>query len=257
MKDKIFEEYGIKINCFIYKNNLIFFNYSDEKYMIEKTDLNEYELNELSKIIAHADYYSVFFHKIIPNKHGYIFEFGGKKYVILKIRIKNNRLISIDDILKVSNIEVNVNYFIGLSENSIELFGVANSQSKRFINHKRVSIKETTIDFYNPLNIVIDFKTRDLAEYAKSLFINGENRLFHFLNYLNFDDYVTYFARLLYPSFYFDHIDSYINGEIKVDEKKIRQIANSYEQNLKKLYMHINARVKISNIEWLSDINNL
>lgn len=284
MKDKIYAEYGIKVNFLVYKKNHIFFEYGNESYMVVKTNLYETDLDLLSKIVDYADSYAVFFHKILSNKHGFIFEFGSDRYVILKMRIVNNRTIGINEILKVSNIMINVNgqnfienkidflekylanyenldltgvnYFIGLSENAISLFDLIGNQGKNYINHKRIDFKETTLNFYNPLNIVLDHKTRDLAEYAKSFLLNGDDKFLDFLNYINYDDYVTYFARLMYPSFYFDFIDDYIKSGLKLNQKRISLLANSYEQSLKKLYKFIGTRVAVPNIEWLSDVDN-
>ena len=40
------------------------------------------------------------------------------------------------------------------------------------ILHKRIKLNSTLFDLYNPLNLIIDFKVRDFAEYIKDCLIN-------------------------------------------------------------------------------------
>ena len=63
------------------------------------------------------------------------------------------------------------------------------------------------------------------------------------------------FARLLYPSYYFDLCEKYISGEIK--EKNLIfsyiEISKKYEFELKKIYIFIEKfyNKKLPNIFWL------
>ena len=43
------------------------------------------------------------------------------------------------------------------------------------VSHKRIGKNSTLYDLYNPLNLIIDYKARDAAEYFKDLFIQKEN----------------------------------------------------------------------------------
>ena len=218
MKDKLYQEYGLKINYLIFKKEYICFNDNDNKYMICKTNLSYRDLDELNYIVNYLDNYAIFFHQLVKGKNGYVFEFSGNKYVLLKIRIVSERIININEILKLSSIPFrvensnlieqkidfleeyvanyetkfeNFDYFIGLAENSILLFNLHNPSEKRYLNHKRIHFNETAFDFYNPLNIVIDYRTRDLAEYAKSLFIAGNDKIFEYLKLIKIDDWYT------------------------------------------------------------------
>ena len=284
MKDKLYEEYGYKIDYLIYKKDYICFDSNDSKYMLFKTNLGETELEYLNSVVKYLDNFAIFFHEIIPNKKGYILEFGHEKYVLIKPRIINNRPITLEEIMKVSSIMVrnesrniieekidfleqylanyenldlgNVNYFIGLSENAIALFNIVGNRNKNYVNHKRIYYNEPAIDFYNPLNIIIDYRSRDLAEYAKSLFINGNDQVIEYLKYLNYNDWVTYFARVIFPTYYFDMVDFAIKKGIKIDKKRINNLANSFEKMLRNLYLYISNIINIPSIEWLGNINN-
>lgn len=284
MKEKLYLEYGYKIDYLTYKKDYIYFEYNDSKYFIYKTIFTEEQLSKLNQIVNHLDNYAIFFHQLIPNKQGFKFEFANDTYVLIKPRIISERPITLNEIIKVSNVPVenfnyniietkidfieqylanyesleleNINYFIGLAENSITLFNLTNSSSKIYLNHRRIHYNEKAFDFYNPLNIVIDYRSRDLAEYAKSLFLFGNNKLIEFLKYFDYNDWYTYFARVLYPSFYFDLVDNYINKSIKFDKKRINYLANSFEQALRELYIYISSNINMPDIEWLRNINN-
>lgn len=282
MKEKIYEEYGYKIDYLIYKKNHILFELNDSKYMILKTNLSNERLLILNNIVNYLDNYAIFFHQIVTGKKGFIFDFGNEHYVILRLRIVSERTINIDEILRLSNISINVdfdnsieekidfiekylanydldlgniNYFIGLSENAIALFNMINV-GKNFIGHKRVNYMEKAVDFYNPLNIVLDYKTRDLAEYSKSLFMNGQDRIIDNLRFLDYPDWLSYFARVMFPSYYFDMVDQYIESGTLMDNKKISNLANSFEKVLKELYKTISLNINIPYIGWLNNINN-
>ena len=283
MKDKLYKEYGYKVECLIYRKEYIYFYYENVKYVILKTNLSEQQLINLSQVVNYLENYSIFFHQLLSNKNGFLFEVGNDHYVLLKPRILVDRLITIDEILKLSSINIertpenvlenkidffeqyldnynfdveNINYFIGLSENSIALFNLIGNQNKKHLNHKRIYYNERTFDFYNPLNLVIDYQSRDLAEYAKSMFIAGNNKIIDYLKYLDYSNWYTYFARVLYPSYYFDLLDKQISLNEKIDKKRINYLANSFEKVLRELYIFINRRVKLPYIDWLSNVDN-
>ena len=285
MKEKLYQYYGFIVNYLVYKKDYVCFESNNTEYLIYKTTLDEINLSFLDDIINYLDNHSIFFHQIIKHKIGYTFEFSNQKYVVLRPRIVSERKITLEEILKTSSIPIrnnnqnllenkidfleqylanyenvqliNFNYFIGLAENSISLFNLRNDNDRKYINHHRIYHDETAFEFYNPLNIVIDYRTRDLAEYAKSLFIYGKDYILEYLKYLKLEDWYTYFARILFPSIYFDYIDKYINNNIKLEEKRISEIANSFEKKLKELYTYISAYTKIPYIEWLSDVDYL
>ena len=150
-----------------------------------------------------------------------------------------------------------LNYYIGLSENAILLYNLFEVKSMH-VAHKRIHKNEKTIDFYNPLNIILDTKSRDLAEYVKTLFFETDyNLIFDSLKYIKLEEWFFYFSRLLYPSYYFDCLEDIIIYNTDLDcQKKISRKANEYEKNLKNLYRLMNGYIKMPIIEWLGDVDN-
>lgn len=151
-------------------------------------------------------------------------------------------------------------YFIGLAENAISYLEEANREKrerpKLVISHKRVGCHTTFLDYYNPLELVIDEKARDVSEYLKSLF--WEERVLDVNSYIDSLSFSKYefqllYARLLFPCFYFDCYERVVFG--KEDEKTIRSITDrmeEYEYFLFQVYKSIAKRVSIAPVAWLN-----
>ena len=149
-----------------------------------------------------------------------------------------------------------VNYHIGLTENAISYFKMLNLENiPLYINHRR--IKKS--DLYNPIELIIDYKVRDIAEYLKYCFFHNEKDTYDikkFLNGINLNniDYLLLYIRMLYPSYYFDIYDNIINNDL--DENIINNIinrVNDYEELLYDIYMLIRRRMNILGIEWINN----
>ena len=130
---------------------------------------------------------------------------------------------------------------------------------KYYVSHRRIGPNEKLDEFFNPLNIVVDNRTRDIAEYIKVNYFNGkidENEVLNYLDNLNFTytENLLFFSRLLYPSYYFDIYDQVIQE--KISDEKIQfyiKKNTSYEAFLKKIYIYIKNKYKIPEIEWLEN----
>ena len=152
-----------------------------------------------------------------------------------------------------------LSYFIGLGENAISYLVNNIKENKKIltVSHKRIN--DNSFDFYNPLNFIIDDRVRDVSEYIKKSFFNNTfniNELKSYLNYNNFnnEEYICFFSRLLFPTYYFDIYDEIINT--KSDENKIIPILEKitqYEEFLVYIYKYIiyEKKVQIEPIEWL------
>ena len=163
--------------------------------------------------------------------------------------------------MKYKTLYKTLDYFIGLGENAISYFNATNSYlTKEFTDTLVISRRRVNLDdlsFYNPLNIVIDNKARDSAEYLKYLFITDNytyDFLDEFLTNLNYSPYQygLLIARLLFPSHYFDIYEKIINESLK--EKEIIKVLNrtdEYEKFLKYIYNFINKKKPILKIDWL------
>lgn len=159
-----------------------------------------------------------------------------------------------------------INYYIGLGENAISYIGDTLESFKipdtsLVVSHRRVDYNYTLLDLYNPLNITIDHRTRDISEYFKGLFINKKynytdiNKYFDQLDFSE-EEYRLFFGRLLFPSFFFDNYELYIEKKIK--EKELLSLVNrinEYEQFLKSIFILINKRYYIPQINWLKKVD--
>lgn len=150
-------------------------------------------------------------------------------------------------------------YYIGLAENAITLVKSTPSDSLYYcLSHRRICCKDNMQDLYNPLNFIIDLRFRDVCEYFKSCFfnkINIENQIMLYLYYnnLNYNESCYFFARMLFPTYYFDVYEKIINNEI--DESRLNNITslvNDYEALLKRIYLYLKNTVNLPNLEWLT-----
>lgn len=166
----------------------------------------------------------------------------------------------INDLNSKELIYNSIDYYIGLGENAISYLINNNAKINNYVlSHIRINILRGSLDFYNPINYVIDNRTRDFSEYIKDLFMIDKidkTLLFTYLNYMNFtrDEYILLISRMLYPSYYFDLIDRIIfNNE---NEKILESIINRKEEYLdiiRNIYIHANniRRINIPYIEWI------
>lgn len=151
-------------------------------------------------------------------------------------------------------------YFIGLAENAISYLVNTKRELNPSIYDKKVVSHNNLYDsLYDPSNIILDHKARDLAEYIKlSFFNNNNNNIFMELEeYFNYNYYSYYgirvlYARILYPSFFFNLLNDIIISKKK--EKDISNVINrisEYEIYLYKIYLFLQKYYNIPSVEWL------
>ena len=154
------------------------------------------------------------------------------------------------------------NYFIGLTENAISyLNNITNKLTKEKSDIGVTShnyINNTIYSLYNPLNIIIDHKSRDIAEYIKLSFFNDNYNIFEELdeyfkhNYFSQYGITLLIARILYPSFYFDTYDKIINNlENESSILKITSRITEYEKYLNDILTYFHKYYNIKDIEWI------
>ena len=216
----VYEEKQIKLNDFKYLTNYNF-NYSDllvrnnwDILWGRKIDYLEYQINQ-----------------------------NGKKFPIL-----------VDSF----------SYFVGLAENAISYAKNTFIEVEKenvdidVISHRKIRLNDKLETLYDPLNIIIDHKSRDLAEYIKLSFFKENNNIFNELNDYFANEYFSLygirllFARILYPSFYFDTYEEIILN--KKNESIILEISNKikeYEIYLKNIYLYLKRFYDIPEKEWL------
>lgn len=155
-------------------------------------------------------------------------------------------------------------YFIGLAENAISYLNHAISMLKPeksdigVISHDILKLNDTIYSLYDPLNIIIDHKARDLAEYIKNSFFKDNYSIFDELdeyfkhNYFSFYGIHLLLARVLYPSFYFDLYDEVIRE--KVNETYVLKITSrtyDYEKYLADIFNYFKCYYNVLEIGWL------
>ena len=158
-------------------------------------------------------------------------------------------------------IDGSFSYYVGLAENAISYYNdtlleeqVSNKELS--ISHKRIPYPVLSGKLYNPLNFIFDYKVRDIAEYFKTMFFEGNldwEEVMDFFNkfYISKVNYRLFYARLLYPSYYFDAYEEYIDNK---DEERLRKIvskAKDYEDFLFDIYNLIKKQVPIPEVEWI------
>lgn len=148
-------------------------------------------------------------------------------------------------------------YYVGLSENAISYVNNAIlkyggvSSGRIVLSHRRVFYPNYKLNYMNPLSFVFDLEVRDVAEYLKSMFFKkdieyclDELKSYLSIRKLNIYEYHMFYARLLYPSYYFDVYDSVMNKNVNEEELvKIVKRSNDYEKFLKITYLEISKYV--------------
>lgn len=156
-------------------------------------------------------------------------------------------------------------YYVGLAENAISYVNNAIlkyggvSSGRIVLSHRRVFYPNYKLNYMNPLSFVFDLEVRDVAEYLKSMFFKknieyclDELKSYLSIRKLNIYEYHMFYARLLYPSYYFDVYDSVMNKNVNEEELvKIVKRSNDYEKFLKKTYLEISKYVRLDKIDWI------
>lgn len=240
---------GIANEIVLNINNQILTKINDNNYILMKVcsftkqlDLEQIvSLGKLTRLKDSSKY---------ENKWSYLWE---KKIDYIENQVQE---INIDkDIIN------SMDYYIGLTENAIYMLKKINYQYSDLDNivlsHKRVEYPLYSFLFYNPNNYIFDLDVRDIAEYLKSMFFNGEDSLLELKNYLLLTKLTNYsynmlFIRLLYPSYYFDEYEQIVNNN--KDNSKLLSIIKKnreYEEFIKKAYYEISQYALIDKIDWL------
>jgi len=286
MRNVVYYYYGINISD-IYKNeNYYHFNIDGSKYILFKNMLGMEQLNTLYNISQMLFHNGVPMHTIIKTRNGnYNIEYNGINYVLMKVNfdleVKN---IILDDIIDFSNksimrntpinyidvwsrkidyieyqisemgkdypeIRDSIAYFIGLAETAISI----NYQIKSeicSIGHKKMS-KDPHM-FYNPLNLVIDNRVRDVAEFFKIELCEKNFNCSIFLNCINGlsnNELLIMFSRIIFPNYYFDLVEKcLLDGISDVNIKKVVDNIAYFEEELKYIYYLLPSRPII---EWI------
>lgn len=114
-------------------------------------------------------------------------------------------------------------YYVGMAENAISYVNNTNMKYggdayRIVLSHRRVFYPNYKLNYLNPLSFVFDLEVRDIAEYLKAMFFKKDisfclDELSSYLKirHLSLYEYQMLYARLLYPTYYFDVYESVMN----------------------------------------------
>lgn len=165
-----------------------------------------------------------------------------------------------------SVIKDSFSYYLGLAENAISYVNNTNlkynalNNAKITLAHRRIFYPNYKLNFLNPLSFIFDLEVRDIAEYLKAMFFASDNaeevieELKYYLQIktLSIYEYHMLYARLLYPSYYFDLYENIMNNDTS-EESLVSIIKRNkeYKLFLKNAYLEISKYAPIEKIDWL------
>jgi hypothetical protein len=296
MKNWLDYFYGIN-NVDIHQNDYNYYFEMEEYYyefFWYKNDLKE--LNIIYEFSQNLRNNGIYCHEIVMTLNQQLFvDINNKNYVLLKSYKNLNKKIEINDILYFSNMYVEIDklrcddwkhlwqekmdyfeyqlnqfgnehpiaresfaFYAGFVETAIQLLNGINLKTRQtVVAHRRINESSTLYDLYNPFDLVIDHRIRDIAEYYKTQLFQKKNildEIRHFLDLANLEphEYKLFFIRMLYPTFYFDEFENvmnYINDESNL--KRIIKFSDYYEKIISEIYYYVLNFTDLPPIEWL------
>ncbi|MBE6157376.1 MAG: hypothetical protein E7160_01125 [Firmicutes bacterium] len=286
MKNLLLEYYGIEVNSLYKKNGKVYFRYKKNIFVLDQVHNKEDEYRILNS------YYGYLYDTIIINRKGQaITKIAENKYILLKKNKHKNETDIYETVRKNLNdlneykknpklnwtilweekidyyenlfkyldnykvIGESAPYYIGMAETAISYirYNFIEQDEKMVLSHKRMDRD----DYYNPVNIIVDYRTRDVAEMLKLSFYKNEykkSKIINIVQKVNFsrNEYILLYGRLLFPSFYFDICDQIIINQKNEEElSMIIRKSTEYEKFLNEIYIIINSKIKIPKINWV------
>ncbi len=258
-------------------NNKIYIYEKHKKYMLQEVS-NFEELKEINRLIItnrlQSNYYNIIKTKNneltmkYDNKEYVLLEIGKCNYITKNIELTNNVLnrsnwyylwikkndyiISMREKIIKQNPKVDgiIDYYIGMAENAIEYLKV----NMEIGVYKNVYISaKRYCNINNPINIVLDCRERLVVEKIKKQIFefNKIPKIEYIANIIKKNELNVHrvYARLLYPTFFFDVIER--NNLVDNQIHEIIKKAEIYESLLSGLYLTLINNYKIKNIDWL------
>lgn len=269
MTELLKEYYGLEIdNVKEYNDGIIFFVNGDYYYLC-KCNLEYTDVLKCYRLVDILKRKQIRLHEFVYNINN---ELISENYVLLKL---NNIISDIDFFdLKFIDIEYDLkddfyllwtskidylesllfngtdnallaysfDYFVGIAEMLLMFYrDNKNDSGGTYLVH-RLFNNLSTVDFYNPLNLVVGDKYKDIAFFIR--LTNDWDLLFEILNDISYKDKVVLFVRMTFPFEYFRFVYKYVNNRV-VDDELIKIVSNIelYEDYLLKIEQLFNIRL--------------
>lgn len=297
MKNFIKFFYNMKVTNTNFINNYYEFNHNNNYYRlyILNEEYNIYNYNNIYTINKELINNTLMSEIILNKDKNIITTYHNINYILLKINCNINKNITLEEIDYLSKVKIvnnnksnwgllwskkidyleelisengkkypqvvnSFNYFIGLSENAISYYNNIDIDNNMmyYISHKVLRPTDKVDSLYNPLNIIYDYKVRDVAEYIKNSFWTDNHNIYNELNNylyknnLSLNEVKLLISRVLFPSFYFDLYEDIFN--YNKDEKILNNIISridEYEEYLNSIIIYFKRFYPIDEIEWL------
>lgn len=278
-------------------NNYYEFNHNNNYYRlyILNEEYNIYNYNNIYTINKELINNTLMSEIILNKDKNIITTYHNINYILLKINCNINKNITLEEIDYLSKVKIvnnnksnwgllwskkidyleelisengkkypqvvnSFNYFIGLSENAISYYNNIDIDNNMMysISHKVLRPTDKVDSLYNPLNIIYDYRVRDVAEYIKNSFWTDNHNIYNELNNylyknnLSLNEVKLLISRVLFPSFYFDLYEDIFN--YNKDEKILNNIISridEYEEYLNSIIIYFKRFYPIDEIEWL------
>lgn len=289
--------YNMKVTNTNFINNYYEFNHNNNYYRlyILNEEYNIYNYNNIYTINKELTNNTLMSEIILNKDKNIITTYHNINYILLKINCNINKNITLEEIDYLSKVKIvnnnksnwgllwskkidyleelisengkkypqvvnSFNYFIGLSENAISYYNNIDIDNNMmyYISHKVLRPTDKVDSLYNPLNIIYDYRVRDVAEYIKNSFWTDNHNIYNELNNylyknnLSLNEVKLLISRVLFPSFYFDLYEDIFN--YNKDEKILNNIISridEYEEYLNSIIIYFKRFYPIDEIEWL------
>lgn len=278
-------------------NDTFHFIYNHNEYYFCIYDRSPSEISELCELNKEMLDSGVLVHEIIYNtSKNPITTYNNSMYILLKINVNLNNTYTLKDIEYINNYipiknykllnrymwynlwtqkvdfleeitsdnytdyhkyKPQLIYYTGLCENAIA-YTLRNTKPQVLAAcHREITEYTTIFDIYNPINIVIDSKERDIAEYFKVQILINSNysaELNYCLNNLikNAESARLFIARLIYPSYFINLLNMQFDTRV---EEKIAVVAKKmplYEELIEDLLNTLNIKYNLLKIMWFA-----
>lgn len=275
------------------QKDIYFFRYKKDLYSFEKV-LDIFQFNEILGVLKkmplkkyftvipniyhqfltyiNGEYYALFLRKnfsfllleevvYIPQIHlGNSSHLKKPSWDILwskKIDYYEYQMQSISDLYPIIN--ESFYFYVGMAENAISYVKYNFKHEKSdslllfYLCHKRVNLD----NLFHPKNFVIDYYSREIAEYLKYLFFSNKYKDISFYKFFesfsfSYNDYILIYSRLIFPSYYFDVYDNIVNNRLQeIDLRPFILRMSEYNAFLNYIHSVICKFVEIPSIEWI------